>query len=104
MNLNKLMKEMQKVQVETEKAQNELNDMTFEGVSGGGAVTIKLTGKYKVIGIELSDDALKDSDKEMLQDMIKVALDDVLKKIDEVVKQLATKAMSGIAIPGMPSF
>ncbi|HBW48024.1 TPA: YbaB/EbfC family nucleoid-associated protein, partial [bacterium] len=42
MNLNKLMKEMQKVQVETEKAQNELNDMTFEGVSGGGAVTIKL--------------------------------------------------------------
>ncbi|HBW47504.1 TPA: nucleoid-associated protein, YbaB/EbfC family, partial [bacterium] len=81
MNLNKLMKEMQKVQVETEKAQNELNDMTFEGVSGGGAVTIKLTGKYKVIGIEISDDALKDSDKEMLQDMIKVALDDVLKKI-----------------------
>lgn len=92
MNMQSLMAQAQKVQKELEKANNEIENSLFEGVSG--AVKVNLTGKNQITKVEIIDeDVLKD--KEMLEDMIMIAVNDALNKLMSTKEQKMGKYTSG---------
>lgn len=92
MNMQNLMAQAQKVQKELEKANNEIENSTFEGTSG--AVKVTLTGKNKVEKVEIVDEDVL-NDKEMLEDMVMVAINDALNKLMTTKEQKMGKYTSG---------
>ena len=97
MNINKLLKEAQKMQSDMQKSQKEIQEKTFESVAGGGAVTARMNGKRELLEINVAEELLDNYEKEMLQDVLMVCINDLLRKIDEEEQEM-TKGMS---IPGI---
>ena len=83
MNINQLMKEAKKMQADLETTQNELAAKDFEATSGGGAVSVKVTGAKVVKEIKLQKDVVDPDDVEMLQDLILTCVNEALRKVDD---------------------
>lgn len=92
MNMQNLMAQAQKVQRELEKANNEIENLLFEGVSG--AVKITLTGKNQITKVEIIDEEIL-KDKDMLEDMVMVAVNDALNKLMSTKEQKMGKYTNG---------
>lgn len=92
MNMQNLMAQAQKVQRELEKANNEIENSLFEGVSG--AVKITLTGKNQITKVEIIDKEIL-KDKDMLEDMVMVAVNDALNKLMSTKEQKMGKYTNG---------
>ena len=97
MNLNNLMKEAKKMQADIEKTQTEIASKEFESTAGGGAITVKVSGKKEIKEIKLSKDIVDPDDIEMLQDLIMTCVNDALSKVDSVTEQ----QMGKYNIPGL---
>jgi len=82
-NMNNLMKQAQRMQRQMEDMQKELEEKTWEASAGGGAVTVKVSGKKEVIAITLSEEVVDPDDIEMLQDLIMAATNEALRKAEE---------------------
>ena len=95
-NMNNLIKQAQKLQADMQKTQAELETKVLEGSSGGGAVVVTVTGKKEVTGIKINPDVLDDA--EMLQDLVLIAVNDALHKVDE----LTSAEMQKFNIPNLP--
>jgi DNA-binding YbaB/EbfC family protein len=100
-NMNQLMKQAKKMQEEMLKAQQALGEMTVEGSAGGGAVTVQVTGHKWVKRVTIRPDAVDPDDIEMLQDLILAAVNDAMKKADELVEQEMSKYTKGLQLPGL---
>ena len=92
MNMQNLMAQAQKVQRELEKANNEIENSLFEGVSG--AVKITLTGKNQITKVEIIDEEIL-KDKDMLEDMVMVAVNDALNKLMSTKEKKMGKYTNG---------
>ncbi len=99
MNINALMQQAQKMQRDLEKAQKELNATLFEFDSAGGAIHISIYGNRKIEKIEIDKDAIDPEDKEMLEDMIKIAVNDALEAIDKENEKIQSKLANGMKMP-----
>lgn len=86
-NLNNLMKQAQKMQKEMEKAQEELEQATVEASAGGGAVNVVVTGKKVLQEITINPEVVDPDDIEMLQDLVLAAVNEGLRKVDELTEQ-----------------
>ena len=86
-----LMKQVQQMQAEMAKAQEELKNETVEASAGGGMVKVTISGDLELRSIEIDPDAVDPEDVEMLQDMVTAAVNEVLRQ----VQQLQESAMSG---------
>ena len=95
MNINALMQQAQKMQKEMQKKQKELEEKLFEIESAGGAIKISIYGDRTIEKIDIDKDAIDPDDKEMLEDMLKIALID---KEHEKIQQKMASSM------GMPRF
>ncbi|MDI9484352.1 MAG: YbaB/EbfC family nucleoid-associated protein [Bacillota bacterium] len=84
MNMQKMMRQMQKMQADLERVQAELGEMTVEGSAGGGVVTAVVTGHQEVRQIKIAPDAVDPEDVEMLEDLIVAAVNDGLRKAQEM--------------------
>ena len=82
MNINKLMKEAKKMQADIEKSQEELESKEFEASSGGGAITVKVTGAKQIKEINIKKEIVDPEDVEMLQDLIITCVNEALRKVD----------------------
>ena len=91
--MGNLMKQAQMMQANLQKAQNELASIDVQGEASNGLVKITMSCKYEVKKIEI-DPSLLD-DKEMLEDMITVALKDTIKKIESTTNSKMSGLMSG---------
>jgi DNA-binding YbaB/EbfC family protein len=80
MNQAQMMK-LRKMQKQMMEAQEKLQNTVYTGTAGGGVVKVEVKGTHEVISVTIDDEALKD-DKEMVQDMIVLALNDANKKIE----------------------
>ena len=78
MNINALMQQAQKMQKEMQKKQKELEEKLFEIESAGGAIKISIYGDRTIEKIDIDKDAIDPDDKEMLEDMLKIALNEAL--------------------------
>ena len=99
MNINALMQQAQKMQRDLNKAQKELDAKLFEFDSAGGAIHLSIYGNKKIEKIDIDKDAIDPEDKEMLEDMIKIAINDALEVIEEENKKLQAKLTNGMRMP-----
>lgn len=81
-NMNNLLKQAQKLQADMEKTQEELGNKILEASSGGGAVKVTATGKKEIKSVQINPDVLDDVD--MLQDLVLTAVNEALRKADEL--------------------
>ena len=82
MNINQLMKEAKKMQADMEKSQEELGEREFDATAGGGAISVKVSGKKVVKEIKIQKDVVDPEDVEMLQDLIITCVNEALRKVD----------------------
>ncbi len=96
-NLNKLMKEAQKMQ---EKIQEEIKNLVIETSSGGGMVTVKMSGEKKVLSLKIDPSIISKEEKDMLEDLIVAALNEAGERVDEEIESKVGKMTSGLGLPG----
>ncbi len=96
MDFNKLMQQAQKMQTEMKKKQDELETTIFEAEAAGGACKVSMYGNYTVDKIEIDKDAIDPNDKEMLEDMIKAALNECVKKVKAASDKIASDMQSSL--------
>ena len=73
---DEILKMAQNAQNELQKAQDNLDKVEVEGVSGGGMVTIRATAKGRILGVSIDDSLMQPSEKSMLEDLIAAAIND----------------------------
>jgi len=96
--IGQLMKQAQQMQADMQKAQEELASLTVTGESGAGMVRITLTCKYQVKALVI-DDALIGEDKEMLEDVVIAAFNDVVRKVESTMQEKYAGMTSGMGLP-----
>ena len=101
MNINALMQQAQKMQQQMQKKQKELESKEFEFSSNGGAIKIKMLGSKQMTSLEIEEDLIDPSEKEMLQDMLMVAVNEAIEKINEEMESVMGSVTGGLRMPGM---
>ena len=96
--LGNIMQQAQKMQEDLKKAQEELALMQVQGESGGGLVTIVMTGKREARKVTI-DDSLLGEDKDMLEDLVAAAINDAVNKVTKMKKEKMSDITSGIPLP-----
>jgi len=96
--LGNLMKQAQRMQAEMEKAQQELAELEVQGQSGGGMVTVVMTGRHELRRVTI-DDAVFGDDKEMVEDLFAAAVNDAVQKLEATMKERMAGVTSGLGLP-----
>ena len=100
-NMNKMMKQVQKMQAQMAKLQEELEERVVEASAGGEAVTVKVNGKQEVLEIKINPDVVDPDDVEMLEDLVLAAVNEALRSAQEMVASEMGKITGGMNIPGL---
>ncbi len=95
------MAQMQAMQREMDKVQEEIEQMETTATSGGGAVTVTVTGKKEIKDIQIQPEVCDPDDIEMLQDLILAAANEALRQMEEISQNEMSKFTSGLGIPGL---
>jgi len=101
MDMQKMLKEMQKMQGKMAKAQQELETQSYEAEAGGGAVKVVLNGAGILTSIRISPEAVDKDDVEALEDLVQAAVNAALKKKEEAAQNAMGGLTKGLKIPGM---
>lgn len=97
--LNELMKMAQEAQAKLLQAQDDLDKVEIEGVSGGGMVKVRASAKGRIIGVELDETLLQPSEKQMLEDLIAAAINDARSKADVAAQEAMRDVTGGLQLP-----
>jgi DNA-binding YbaB/EbfC family protein len=100
--MGNMLKQAQKLQSQIFKLQEELADRTVETSVGGGMVKAVANGKQELLAITIEPEVVDPEDVQMLQDLVVAAVNDALKKAQEMVSEEMTKLTGGFKIPGIP--
>ena len=98
-NMAGMMKKVQKMQADMAKLQEELKARTLEASVGGGAVTVVVTGEKQIKSIKIAPTAVDPEDVEMLEDLVAAAVNEALKKVDDMMAQEMGKLTGGMNLP-----
>jgi len=101
MNQAQMMAQLKKMQQEMTRVQEELANTIIEGSAGGGAVTVALNGDFKVTKVTLKPEAVDPDDIETLEDLLVVALNDALGKVQTLSSSKMGALPGGMRIPGL---
>ena len=99
-NMNQMLKQVQQMQSEMMKAQEELETEVVEASAGGGMVTVKVTGGLEVQEVKIDPEAIDPEDAEMLQDMVLAAVNEALRSAQELAASRMNAAAGGLGGPG----
>lgn len=100
-NMGNMMKQVQKMQAQMQKAQEDIENMEFTASAGGGAITVKVNGKKEMLSIDIDEDVVDPDDVEMLQDLIIAAVNEAMRTADETMSKEMGKLTGGMNIPGL---
>lgn len=100
--VGKMMKQVQKMQQEMARVQEDLGTRTVEATAGGGAVRVVCNGRQEIVGIALQKEAVDPEDLEMLQDLIAAAVNEGLRLSKEMAAAEMSKVTGGLNLPGLP--
>ena len=100
-NMQGTMKKVQKMQQDMLKMQEELKNRTVEATAGGGAVTVVVTGRKTVEKVTIAPSAVDPEDVEMLEDLVTTAINEAMRKVDEMTEKEMGKITGGMKLPGM---
>lgn len=104
MDMRKMMKQAQKMQLELARAQEEIKDFTYTATAGGGMVSVIAKGDNTIESVVINPEAVDPEDVEMLQDMVLAAVNDALTGVSEQSEARmsnVTAGMKGMNIPGL---
>ena len=101
MNQAQMMAQVRKMQQEMARVQEELANTVVEGTSGGGVVTVAINGDFKVTKLSLKPEAVDPDDIETLEDLVVVALNDALGKVQALSSNKMGALTGGMRIPGL---
>ncbi len=100
-NMNSVIKQAQKMQEEMERVQQETEEEQVEATSGGGAVKVVVNGKKELVSIKLDPDAVDPDDVETLEDLIIAAVNEGVKRAEEIMSERMGAITGGLNIPGL---
>jgi len=96
-----ILRQAQQMQAKLVKAQEELEKATVEASSGGGAVTVVVSGQQKLCSIKISPEAIDPDDAEMLEDLVLAAVNEGMEKAKELAASQLSAITGGLNIPGL---
>ena len=99
--MSKMLKQAKQMQEQIAKMQEELEQKEIESSSGGGAITVTITGKQMITALKINPDAVDLEDIEVLEDMIIAAINEGIKKSQEMVSTEMARITGGLNIPGL---
>lgn len=97
--ISNLMKQAQQMQERVKKLQEEAGGKTVEASSGGGMVTVVANGRQEILSIKIDPSVVDPSDLDMLQDLVTAAVNEALRKSQELMKEEMSKLTSGMGLP-----
>ncbi len=101
MDIQKLLKQAQQMQGNLKKAEGELAARQYSGEASGGAVSVVVKGSYEVASIHVEDELMDKENKEMMLDLIMIAMNQAFEKAKEDREALLGSLTGGISLPGM---
>jgi DNA-binding YbaB/EbfC family protein len=99
--LGGIMKQAQEMHARISKLQEEMAGKTVEASSGGGMVNIVMNGKQEILSVKIDPEVVNRDDVEMLQDLIAAAVNEAVRKSQEMMTEEMKKATGGLSIPGL---
>jgi nucleoid-associated protein EbfC len=99
-NMQAMMKQVQKMQADMVKAQEELKNEVVEASAGGGMVTVKISGDLELREIRIDPEAVDPDDVELLQDLVQAAVNEAIRSAQELAASKMNAAAGGLAGPG----
>ncbi len=96
-----MLKQVQKMQAEMAKVQEELKNKTVSEESGGGMVRATVNGQKELIKLEINDEVINVEDKEMLEDLIVAAVNKAIESAGKMAEEELSKVTAGMIPPGM---
>ena len=100
-NFGNIMKQAKKMQERMMQLQEELASKTVEATAGGGMVTVTVNGKFEVLSLKIEKEVVNPEDVEMLQDLIIAAVNEGVRKAQEMASAEMAKVTGGMKLPGM---
>ena len=97
--LNELMRMAQEAQNKLMQAQEDLDKVEVQGVSGGGMVKIRATAKGRIISVEIDESLLAPSEKQMVEDLVAAAINDARAKADVAAQEAMREVTGGLQLP-----
>jgi len=97
MNIKQLMKQAQQMQ---DQMQRQMQNLKVEGSAGGGMVKVSMSGNKEVLDITIDKEAVDPNDVDMLQDLVKAAVNEASRKVDEEMQSSVGAMTGGMKIPG----
>jgi hypothetical protein len=94
-----LMKNLPKIREEMDRLQQRLGQITADGDAGGGMVKVRVNGRLEVLSCVISDEAMKNPDKELLEDLITGAVNQAMNRCRQLVAEETGKMASGLGLP-----
>lgn len=101
MDLQNLLKQAQKMQSNIQKVEGELAETEYTGNAGGDGVTVTIKGDYKISQISIQDDLLEKDNKDMLEDLIMVAVNQAVEIASKDREEKMGVLTAGVKMPGM---
>ena len=100
-NIGNIMKQAKKLQERMTSLQNELALKTVEASAGGGMVSVLVNGKHELVSLKIEKEVINPEDVDMLQDLIMAAVNEGMRKAQEMASAEMAKLTGGINIPGL---
>jgi hypothetical protein len=100
-NFGNIMKQAKKMQERIGQMQQELETRTIDAQAGGGMVKVVVNGKFEIVSLKIEKDVVNPEDIEMLQDLIVAAVNEGIRKAQEMASAEMAKITGGLNIPGM---
>ncbi|MDT8421539.1 MAG: YbaB/EbfC family nucleoid-associated protein [Desulfuromonadales bacterium] len=99
--LGNIMKQAQQMQQKIARLQQELEGREVEATAGGGMVTAIVNGKQQLLSVKIEKAVVDPEDVEMLEDLVMAAINEALKKSQEMMQQEMGKVTGGMSLPGL---
>lgn len=99
-NIGDLMAQFQQVQEGMQRARDELKQKTVQASAGGGMVSVTMNGNHEITEVRIEKEVVNPDDVDMLQDLLKAAVNEASRKSQELLKSEISKLTGGISIPG----
>ena len=100
-NMNAMLQQAQKMQEEMAALQEELESREYEVSAGGGAVTVKISGKKQILSLDIAPEIVDPDDIETLSDTLVAAVNEAIKKVEETNAAEMQKITGDISVPGL---
>ncbi len=100
-NMQGMMRQVQKMQEQMAALQEDLDAREYEINAGGGVVTVKINGKKEILSIDIKPDIVDPDDIETLSDVLVAAVNEAIRKVEEVNSEEMSKVTGNVSLPGI---